>query len=45
MKKTLKRYGRAELFVTDGLRSYGAALKAMGRDDDGEVADFAENGR
>ena len=26
----MKRYGRAEELVTDGLKSYGAALKAIG---------------
>ena len=30
LKKALKRHGRAGAFVTDGLRSYGAALKEIG---------------
>jgi putative transposase len=43
MKKTLKRHGEPEVFVTDGLRSYGAALKAMGRDDDREIGRWMNN--
>ena len=43
MKKTLKRHGRPEVFVTDGLRSYGAALKAIGRVDDREVGRWTNN--
>ena len=30
MKKALKRHGRAEIIVTDGLRSYPAAMRALG---------------
>jgi len=30
MKKLMKRYGRPQQVVTDGLRSYGAALKELG---------------
>lgn len=30
LKKSLKRHGRAEEFVTDRLRAYGAALKDLG---------------
>jgi putative transposase len=30
LKKTVRRYGRPEAIVTDLLRSYGAALKAIG---------------
>ena len=30
LKRTLKRYGRPRTIVTDRLRSYGAAMKAMG---------------
>ena len=29
IKKALKRHGRPKAIVTDGLRSYGAALKAL----------------
>ena len=39
LKKTMKRYGGAAVFVTDKLRSYGAALKEIG------VADRQETGR
>jgi len=30
IKKAMKRHGRTEAIVTDGLRSYGAALKELG---------------
>ena len=30
LRKLMKRHGRAEELVTDGLRSYGAALKELG---------------
>ncbi len=30
LKRTMKRYGRPKLFVTDRLRSYGAAMKVIG---------------
>ncbi|MEY8120304.1 IS6 family transposase [Falsihalocynthiibacter sp. BN13B15] len=30
LKKTMKRHGRAEVLVTDKLRSYGAAMKVIG---------------
>jgi putative transposase len=33
IKKALKRHGRPKAIVTDGLRSYGAALKELGADD------------
>ena len=39
LKKTMRRHGRSEKFVTDGLRSYGAALKELG------AADRRETGR
>ena len=35
----MKRHGRTKAIVTDGLRSYGAALKAIG------AADLQETGR
>lgn len=38
-KKTMKRYGRPHVMVTDKLRSYGAALKEVG------VADRQQSGR
>ncbi len=39
LKKTMRRYGRPVAIVTDLLRSYGAALKAIG------AADLQETGR
>lgn len=39
LRKTLKTHGRAGVFVTDDLRSYGAALKEIG------AADRRETGR
>ena len=33
----MKRHGRPEVIVTDRLRSYGAALKELGRGDDREM--------
>ena len=47
LKKLMKRDGRPEVIVTDRLRSYGAALKDLGRGDDREMGrwlnDRAEN--
>jgi putative transposase len=39
IKKAMKRHGRPKAIVTDGLRSYGAALKDLG------VPDLQESGR
>ncbi|RYH06613.1 IS6 family transposase [Tropicimonas sp. IMCC6043] len=39
LKKTMKRYGRPHVFVTDKLRSYGAALREVG------AADRQDTGR
>ncbi|MEP0139182.1 MAG: DDE-type integrase/transposase/recombinase, partial [Tateyamaria sp.] len=39
LKKAMKRHGRPHVFVTDKLRSYGAALKEIG------AADRQETGR
>ena len=39
LKKTMRKHGRPEVIVTDGLASYGAALKEIG------VADKQETGR
>jgi putative transposase len=39
LKKTIRRYGRPEAIVTDLLRSYGAAMKAIG------AANLQETGR
>ena len=43
LKKSMRRHGRPETIVTDRLRSYGAALKELGRGDDREVARWANN--
>ena len=43
LKKSMKRHGRPEGIVTDRLRSYGAALKDMGRGDDREMARWTNN--
>ena len=32
LRKTMKRFGRPEVIVTDKLRSYGAAMKVIGND-------------
>jgi len=39
----MKRHGRPEVIVTDRLRSYGAALKDLGRGDDREMARWHNN--
>jgi transposase-like protein len=38
LKKAMKKHGRAGLFVTDKLRSYGAALKELGVGPSGDWA-------
>ena len=43
IKKAMKRFGRAESVVTDGLRSYGAALKEIGAADRQEVGRWLNN--
>ena len=43
MKKTLKRHGAPEAIVTDGLRSYHAALVELGNEDKQEVGRHANN--
>ena len=43
MKKAMKRYGRPEKIVTDGLRSYKAAMTELGNSDKQEVARWASN--
>ena len=42
-KKSMKRHGRPENIVTDRLRSYGAALKDLGRGDDREMGRWMNN--
>ena len=43
MKKTLKRHGRAETFVTDGLKSYPVAMRELGNVDRQEMGHWANN--
>ena len=43
LRKTLKRHGRPDNIVTDRLRTYGAALKALGRGDDRETGRWCNN--
>lgn len=43
LKKSLRRHGRPDALVTDRLRSYGAALKDLGRGDDREMGRWANN--
>ncbi len=43
IKKALKRHGRPEAIVTDGLRSYGAAMSELGNADRREVRRWANN--
>src|SRR5690606_38766471 len=43
LKKSMNRHGRPEAIVTDRLRSYGAALKDLGRGDDREMGRWANN--
>ena len=43
LRKSMKRHGRPEVIVTDRLRSYGAALKDLGRGDDREMGRWLNN--
>jgi putative transposase len=43
LKKSMKWHGRPENIVTDRLRSYGAALKDLGRGDDREMGRWMNN--
>src|SRR5690606_26598814 len=43
MKKALKRHGKAEVIVTDGLRSYPAAMAELGVQDRREVGRWLNN--
>jgi putative transposase len=43
LKKAMRRYGRPAEIVTDRLRSYGAALKDLGRGDDREMGRWINN--
>ncbi|MBC7670202.1 MAG: IS6 family transposase [Gemmatimonadaceae bacterium] len=43
IKKAMKRHGRPQAVVTDGLRSYGAAMKVIGNADRQEVGRWLNN--
>jgi len=43
LKKALKRHGRAETIVTDGMRSYQAAMRALGNVDRREMGRWINN--
>ena len=43
INKTMKRHGRPAAIVTDGLRSYGAALKAIGAGDHHQTERWLNN--
>ena len=43
VKKAMKRHGKAKAIVTDGLRSYSAAMKEIGNDDLREVGRWENN--
>ena len=43
LRKSMKRHGRPENIVTDWSRSYGAALKDLGRSDDREIGRWLNN--
>jgi putative transposase len=43
LKKALKRHGRPQAIVTDGLRSYGAALREIGADGRQQVGRWQNN--
>jgi putative transposase len=43
LKKSMKRYGRPETFVTDRLRSYGAVLREIGASDRHETGRWLNN--
>jgi putative transposase len=43
LKKALNRHGRAEAIVTDGMRSYSAAMRELGNLDRREMGRWANN--
>ncbi len=43
MKKALKRHGSPDAVTTDGLRSYGAAMRELGNEEKREVGRWANN--
>lgn len=42
-KKTLKRHGKAERIVTDGLKSYSSAIRELGNIDRWEMGRWLNN--
>ena len=43
MKKAMKRYGKPEVVVTDGLRTYGAAMTEVGNAEKQEIGRWLNN--
>src|SRR5690606_7063590 len=43
LKKAMRKHGRCELYVTDKLRSYGAAMKALGVEERQEIGRWLNN--
>lgn len=43
MKKALKRHGKPETIVTDGLESYPAAMRELGNEDRREMSRWLNN--
>ena len=43
LRKTMKRHGQPQVIVTDRLRSYGAAMKAIGNADRQETGRWLNN--
>ncbi|MEP1356456.1 MAG: IS6 family transposase, partial [Tateyamaria sp.] len=43
LRKSMKRYGRPEIIVTDKLRSYGAAMKVIGNAERQETGRWLNN--
>ena len=43
LRKTMKRFGQPQVIVTDKLRSYGAAMKAIGNADRQETGRWVNN--
>jgi len=43
LRKSMKRYGRPHILVTDKLRSYGAAMKEIGNDEKQETGRWLNN--
>ncbi len=43
LRKAMKRYGNPKVIVTDGLASYGAAMKDIGNEDKRQVGRYLNN--